>query len=423
MKRTFLTLLLIAFSQLAMSQIAIDTTYNSHVQSVYLTRSDIELERPILRMNSRGETTDNLMLRFDMLGANAENLRYRIRHCDAQWRPDELHASEFISGMEDGSIDGYEFSFTTLDDYVHYYQLIPSTYSTFIASGNYLLEVYPLDEPDSLLFTRRFWVSEEQAAVEASVEKPSSGFGNVYTDQELAVAVTPNKGSYLPNNERYYYVVAQQNRRSDLCRQLPFNTFAGNAMLFTMKAENTFPGGNCFRYFDLSELSSNMYHVQHIEKWGGEVFAFLQPDEDRSRKAYTYVAALNGGMKTNIRNRRQPHIEADYVWVNFSLPMEFPFMNGSVHIVGDLTNWSLGEASRMEWQPKYKAYTKRLLLKQGYYSYQLIFLPVGSHEGNTATLEGDHFAAPNIYTVYVYLSLPNARYDRLVAIKEARVGM
>ena len=74
----------------------------------------------------------------------------------------------------------------------------------------------------------------------------------------------------------------------------------------------------------------------------------------------------------------------------------------------------------MEWNSKYKAYTKRLLLKQGYYAYQLLFLPAGEKEGLTATLEGDHYAMSNSYTAYVYLRLPGARYDRLVGLKEFR---
>ena len=39
---------------------------------------------------------------------------------------------------------------------------------------------------------------------------------------------------------------------------------------------------------------------------------------------------------------------------------------------------------------------------------------VGESEGSTAELEGDHTESPNNYTAYVYLQLPNDRYDRLI---------
>ncbi len=60
----------------------------------------------------------------------------------------------------------------------------------------------------------------------------------------------------------------------------------------------------------------------------------------------------------------------------------------------------------------------RLLLKQGYYSYQLLFVPAGESEGRTDTLEGDHFETPNVYRAWVYYRGPNDRYDRLVATAE-----
>ena len=230
--------------------------------------------------------------------------------------------------------------------------------------------------------------------------------------------MTPRRGSFLLQQAEYYTVIARQNRRDDLTRVLPQSSYSGGSILYQWQPENVFPGGNHFRYFDLSNLRATMYHVQRIEMAGNHIFAFLQPDEVRNRKVYTQYSSLNGGMKTNIRDRQNPHIEADYVWVNFSLPIDKPFLDGSVHIVGDLTGWKLDDNSRMEWNATYKAYTKRLLLKQGYYSYQLIFLPAGESTGQTSRIEGDHFEMKNNYTVLVYYHSPGARYDRLVGIAE-----
>jgi hypothetical protein len=109
--------------------------------------------------------------------------------------------------------------------------------------------------------------------------------------------------------------------------------------------------------------------------------------------------------------------EADYVYVNFMLPKQYPFMNGNIYVVGDLTQWHLDERSRMEYDVEKKAYTLRLHLKQGYYAYQLLFVPVGESEGLTSTLEGNHYETPNRYSVFVYYRAPNDRYDRLAAYK------
>lgn len=418
MRRLILYISAVFFCNLLFSQTAIDSNWDATVKSVFLSRNDIELERPLIRMNSFGEPSEQLTLRFDILSPVTYSFRYRIRHCNALWEIDDLDDSDFLSGIGEGSIDNYQPSFNTLQQYVNYYQLIPGTFNYFTASGNYIVEVYLANEPEHIILTRRFCVYEDLTSIEAVIAKPSGAYGNIFNDQEISIGITPANGSYLPLQADYYHVVVQQNGREDLTRIMPFNGYNGSTMMYQWKAENVFPGGNNFRYFDLSNMWAAMYHVQRIEKWGGENFAFLQPEEDRSEKAYSQYNSLNGGMKINIRDRNNPQTEADYVWVNFSLPMEYPLLNGNVYIVGELTGWHMNDESRMEWQPQYKAYTKRLLLKQGYYSYQLLFLPAGEHEGLTATFEGDHFVTPNNYTIYVYLRTPGTRYDRMVGLKK-----
>lgn len=416
MKHLLFLLLLIPFQSIAQ---VVDSVWSPDVKSVYLAPVGNEMGSPIIRLTDDGSVPEPLLLRFDILQSNPSTLRYRFRHCDAFWHVDSLEVGEFFSGNNEAGIDNYESSFTTLKDYICYYKQFPEPYGRFMASGNYILEVFPAEHPDSLLLTRKFYVCEDVVETEITIGKPSGSFGNFNRDQEVNVSVTPRRGSFLPSQPEYYQVMVKQNGRDDLLRVLEIDGYSGDAMLYAHKKANVFAGGNCFRYFDLSNLRATMYHIQRIERVGDDVFAFLQPDEDRSRKAYVQYNSLNGGMKTNIRDRQNPHIESDYVWVNFSLPMERPFMDGNIYIVGDLTMWRLNENSRMEWNPRFKAYTKRMLLKQGYYSYQLVFLPIGENEGLTSKLEGDHNVTVNEYTVYVYYRSPGARFDRLVALRKA----
>ena len=119
-----------------------------------LTRSGVELEAPVLTLGS----AERLLLQFDILADEGENLRYSIAHCDANWRRDNLEPYDFISGFEYGEIENIEFSFTTLRPYVHYHQMLPAKYTQFTHSGNYLLAV--TDEEGDTLLTRRFWVQE-----------------------------------------------------------------------------------------------------------------------------------------------------------------------------------------------------------------------------------------------------------------------
>jgi hypothetical protein len=70
----------------------------------------VELERPVLTL----ATPDRLLLQFDMLADEAQNLHWSVAHCDADWRRDDLEPYEFMNGFEQGEIENYDFSFTTL---------------------------------------------------------------------------------------------------------------------------------------------------------------------------------------------------------------------------------------------------------------------------------------------------------------------
>ena len=397
------------------AQVVTDSNWREDVKTVTLYKNGVEGERPVLVLGSE----DRLLLRFDVLGAEVEGYRYKIQHCDSRWQVDELEPYEYMNGFEEGPINNYNSSFTTLTDYVNYYEYIPSQYSQFLISGNYVVTVTRQDEPDSVLLTRRFCVVEGSLKADVSVGVPYDNV-SIFERREVDVALKENRdyrGNMLPPtlNPAYFRVVVQQNGRTDNMRELPFGGYESGVLCYRYKNENVFEGGNTFRYFDISNIRTAMYNVVQIEEYGAEWYAMLRPLEDRSGKSFITEQTLNGGMKVNVWNRTNKQTEADYVYVNFMLPMRSPFMNGSVHVVGELTQWKLDEGSRMEYDPEMQAYRLRLMLKQGYYAYQLLFVPTGESRGLTETLEGNHYEMPNDYRVYVYYRGLNDRYDRLVA--------
>ena len=379
-----------------------DSNWSKEVGIVTLERDGIALEEAVLTM----EGEERLMLAFDLLDPQPQTLRYQITHCDAHWRKDELEPYEYYIGFSEAPIDNYASSFTTLQPYVHYYQEFPGQFEKFLISGNYVVSVYRDNE---ILLTRRFYVQEGTAKATIEAGRTKSG-GRLMEDQEVDVAI---EGTYRPE---YLTVVVQQNGRTDNSRELSFSGYERGMLCYRWKSENIFPGGNSFRYFDISNLRTPMYNVQRIEQFGGEHFALLKPEEDRSQKSFSSGQSLNGGLKVNVWDRNEVNTEADYVWVNFSLPMERPILGGTIHIVGALTQWQSNEMSRMDWNPSFKAYTKRLYLKQGYYAYQLLYLPNGESKGETGLIEGDHVETANDYTLYVYYREPGGRYDRLLRV-------
>jgi len=409
MKRIlFIINILLAASALqAQGHTVYDSAWREDVKTVQLYRAGSPLDFPILVMGQ-----DNAVLEFDILAAEAEVLQWRIMHCDRHWVPDGLEPNDFMSGFAEGTMEEHDFSFTTRRDYVHYRTALLGDFAEFTHSGNYAVEV--TDRDGTVLLTRRFCVTEQAVKASAEVTRPYDG---VDLDQRQEVDVRVESGERrVERTPDYLHVVVVQNGRLDNRRELEFSGYDASALAYRNRQANIFDGGNTFRYFDCSNLHSPMYNVQRVEEYGGEQFVLLRPEEDRSRKHFITETTLNGGMKVNIWDRENPTLEADYVWVNFSLPMAQPMLEGSVYIVGALTDWRLDSASRMDYHPTHKAYTKRMLLKQGYYAYQLLVTSGRFGRNATAKLEGDHRETHNRYTVYVYQKAPTDRAERLLAV-------
>ena len=55
-----------------------------------------------------------------------------------------------------------------------------------------------------------------------------------------------------------------------------------------------------------------------------------------------------------------------------------------------------------------------MLLKQGYYNYEYVFIKDGSRFPDDTYMEGSYYEAENDYVVYVYLTTNTSRYDRLI---------
>jgi hypothetical protein len=84
-----------------------------------------------------------------------------------------------------------------------------------------------------------------------------------------------------------------------------------------------------------------------------------------------------------------------------------------IFIVGGMTDWKMLPEYKLTYDERIGAYTGRLYLKQGYYNYAYA---VADENGNPdfAVLEGNWFAAENIYTVLCYFRPRGGQYDQIV---------
>lgn len=393
-----------------------DVCYNSDVKTILLHPATDSLSLPIIAF---GNMENQLRLAFDILGDEAYYLNYTFIHCTNDWRPSDLQTYEYRNGFDSENIDNYEFSVNTLTEYTHYELFFPTSGMMPVVSGNYLLIVFGDDlSPENILFTRRFMIAESVASITASVPRYpyDLSYGNTVQQIDLSVSLPD---MFNNNIQRDMNVTIQQNgRRDNMIMGLKPSYVYPNSASFANLPQTIFGSGNLFRHFNTSSIRFVGENIKAIRQLRDCYQVVLQPDQKRASRPFSEYPTINGMRYVSIDRGRDSGVESDYCLVEFFLESERPVETGEVHVLGELTDWTLDESSRMTYDPIRKGYTVTLLLKQGYYNYAYAVL--GDEEGNVGEVEGDYWETDNIYTIYVYLNDVIKGYDRLVGVNAIR---
>ena len=130
--------------------------FDSRVQSLLVTPTGTEQLRlyPYYHINS-GE---GLRISFDLMGDESMTLGYRLQHCGHDWQASPVSPAEAVSGFLENEFDPPAVSRATLVNYVHYELSLPNANCTPKLSGNYLMTVFDVYDPDETLLTIAFRV-------------------------------------------------------------------------------------------------------------------------------------------------------------------------------------------------------------------------------------------------------------------------
>lgn len=353
-----------------------------------------------------------LILEFDELAMDVSYFSYQIFHCDADWRKSELPEQEYMDGYFENQISNIDASFNTYFRYNHYTLNIPNENVILKKSGNYLISVYRNNDPEEVVFTRRFMLSEASVTIHTDIHRPVL---SKYRDNSQEVDVTiAHPGFNIDDPFRETTLSIFQNgiwdyEISDL-KPLFINP---DELVYDYQEENIFPGGNEFRMFNTRNTQVREEHIQAIEFL--DYFHFeLKPDKVNPAHLYFDRDDLNGKFFIEAVNTSNPALEADYTFVHFTLEMPLSLPNGDVYIAGASTNWQFTDMNRMEFDPEKAAYRKSLILKQGNHNYRYIFLPTDHESFDISEIEGSHYETNNEYLILFYYRGQGDRFDRLV---------
>jgi len=395
-----------------------DYVYKSNIKTVLFHEVSWEFAPPVLSLHGN----EKLLLSFDDLDGDQKQYTLTFQHCNADWTPSDLMVSEYLNGFYDLNILNSVFASGTMQKYTHYDITFPQANTQnntqFLKSGNYLLIVYANGNREDLVLCRRFMVYDNQVNV-SGVVRQAVGIDQ-FNKQHIDFTITPINNE-INNPIRDVKVVIQQNNRWDNISTGMKPTFlAGNQFIYSIDDMATFNGGNEFRFFDvrsvrnLSERVKEIYRDENLMN-----HAVLTADELRNRKPYLFYNDFNGNfLIKSYQANNNSDVEADYVYVDFTLNMPKRDEGATYYIFGKLSDWRLNPEFRMKYNELTLKYEARVYLKQGYYNYVFVRADGNAPEGQELSAEGSFWDTENDYMILVYYRKIGTYYDQLVGCRK-----
>lgn len=395
--------------------------YTDKIASLQVVAGTRWQEMPIIRLNGN----EPINISFDWLSHSYHRLSYTITHLETDFTPSEaLFTSDYLAGFESGlTIDDYQQSINTLQDYTHYHLQIPNDRCQLTMSGNYRLDITD-DDNDGNILASVFFMINEAKVIPTMTMTANTDIDVRHSHQqiELAVDYTTLNATDIRRQVKGYIL---QNRRWDNAQSLPEASRVSPRQLeWTHCRDLIFDGGNEYHKFEILDIHRNSMNVEN-NVWDGEVWhTMIWPDYNRP--SYVYDETPNGAFYIRNSDNIENDVTSEYVKVHFTL--QSPRLSQRLFINGDLTNGRFLPQYEMHYDEERKVYEGIVPLKYGYYSYQYLMLKDGEYdeEGtNHATptippTEGSFYETRNTYNALIYYRGTNDRADRLVGVATIR---
>ncbi|MCP9198445.1 DUF5103 domain-containing protein [Gramella sp. GC03-9] len=364
---------------------------------------------PVIRLGNR------IKLSFDDIIGDEADYYYSIEHFNFDWNPSQLSKNEYLDGIDNVRILNFTNAYNTLQPYTHYELTIPNNNVRALkVSGNYLLSVYNSNR--ELVFSRKFMIYEPIAQITAEVKRSRD---LEFIDEKQVVNFSISSPDLLLKNpeENVKVILYQNYNLKNAINDLKPQYTIGNELIYRFDSESSFWGGNEFLQFDNKDLRSTTADIASVDlKELYHHYLFL--DLSRDGQPYTYNPDINGNFVIRNMQAQNSDIEAEYVWVHFSLKNYDPLSGGDLYLYGGFNNFELTRDNRLTYNEDTGYYELARLFKQGYYNYRYVLLkPNGQLD--EGFVSGNHDETENVYTILTYYRTPGARYDRLIGIGTA----
>ena len=383
---------------------------SSRIASLQVVAGDDWMSPPIITLNGNSP----INIDFDDLTHEYHRYVYKVEHCEADWTTSEdLFMSDFIDGFGDGrTLDNIEESLNTNVLYTHYHLQIPNEECRLKLSGNYRVTIYDENNDDEVMLKVCFMVLEPKMSVAMNIlTNTDIDINNAHQQIDANL----DFGScVVTNHEQQIKTVLMQNGRWDnaVVNSKP-QYVKSDGLRWAHNREFIFPAGNEYRKFEMLDMNHTTMGMELLDWDGSSYHAYIWLDEPR--KSYVYDEDANGSFIIRNTDYDEVNRTCDYLVTHFRL--KSPQLDGEVYLNGTWTNDMFTEKYKMEYNDEEQIYEGVVSLKQGYYSYQYLWL---SPDGATRPVpsEGSFYQTENNYQMLVYYRGIGERTDRLVGYQQ-----
>lgn len=387
--------------------------YSDNIKTVQLFRKGWDLSNPVIVLKS----DQVLSFSFDDLSTDVKDYYYTLYHCDRNWRISNMSQQEYLDSFTEYPLDDFDFSVVPMVRYVNYQLELPNSNISFKYSGNYALVVYDKNSPDDPMIIRRFYVVEPLVNIDARIKNAT--FDPVDGENQEVDFIVDHSNFPIQNPRNEIKVVVTQNGRSDNAIANLKPMFSDDKWLeYDYNEGNSFNGENEFRSFEFRNYKFPGVGVNSITYHQPLYHVTLKTDKLRVQDRYMFDNDLNGRFHIELHNSNMPDVEADYMFVHFTLPLENVLLGGGVYVFGELSNWQCTKLNEMKWSMERHQYELTMLLKQGYYNYTYAWKDLTDNKIKTNAFEGSHHETENDYQIFVYYGKTADRYDRLIGYQK-----
>lgn len=391
-------------------------TGQSQIKTVQCFPVGSPFAEPIIELGSGLQ----LAFSFDDLSKEANTYTYKILHCDPDWNSSGLSPFTYLSGFFSNPVENYEYSYNTQIQYTRFSLLIPNDEVNMKISGNYLLQIFNDNDPDSAVISQCFSVLEKKVVITAAVIN-STNPQYLTTSQQLNLSVTyDNLSIYNPVRDVRMYVTQNQDPRSR--RNFEPTFVRQNQLVYGNGINNLFNGLSPFRNFQCSSLVYYTQYVKDVLKGpDGQYHFILQPGQVPQR--YVPLPDEDGNYYVRAENVQNQNLEADYIVAHFALLYPEPIPSADVYIYGKFADWQLTPELKMTYDYKNKAYVGDAELKQGYYDYMFAVVPKATNKPDLVAMQNDFYQTINEYNIRFYYYDSHLMCFRFVGYQSLTSGL